>query len=405
MTTPSGRDPVEEAMVDEFNASQSDIEIERVIVPSDLSGNLATAMRSGQGPDIFIGEPAETAIASGFAIPLNDLVSEETQSIFADYITGNQARVVNGQFYNLPRTFTTARLLYNRDLFRLAGLDPEAPPTTFSEVRAAALAITEAGGNDVFGYGLDLAWGGVFEWEIEPLILAGNPDLTGVGLFNQSSQQFEMQHFAPAIELFRGMIADGSMYPGVSSLDRDLTRAAFADGTLGMYFGNFNEFGVQNVQLETDADWGAALPPVPDGASLARAVGLAGQEVYISSQAEDPEAAAVVLEFYVSQEMIQRLAEEGQVNPLRPDVQVDVPELVDMPGYSGFALSEIDEQWPLRPASFLEIRGETYQDIVTRAILSTDDYEDALASISQVYTDAYNAAVDAGDIDPTRFAP
>jgi multiple sugar transport system substrate-binding protein len=57
----------------------------------------------------------------------------------------------NGHVYGLPTANYSMGLLYNRTLFTKAGLDPDQPPQTWDEVRAAAKKISALGGNTV-GY-------------------------------------------------------------------------------------------------------------------------------------------------------------------------------------------------------------------------------------------------------------
>jgi multiple sugar transport system substrate-binding protein len=57
-----------------------------------------------------------------------------------------------GRTYGLPYKNYSMGLLYNRDLFTKAGLDPNTPPKTWAEVREAAKKIT-ALGNGHIGYG------------------------------------------------------------------------------------------------------------------------------------------------------------------------------------------------------------------------------------------------------------
>ncbi|MFE1444128.1 ABC transporter substrate-binding protein [Streptomyces sp. NPDC058739] len=57
-----------------------------------------------------------------------------------------------GKLYGLPTSNYTMGLLVNRKLFRQAGLDPDAPPRTWEEVRAAAKQIAGLGGG-VAGFG------------------------------------------------------------------------------------------------------------------------------------------------------------------------------------------------------------------------------------------------------------
>ncbi|MGW5971300.1 ABC transporter substrate-binding protein [Streptomyces sp. NPDC055186] len=58
---------------------------------------------------------------------------------------------VDGKVYGVPRTGYSMGLIYHRALFEKAGLDPDRPPTTWAEVRAAAKRIAALGDGTV-GY-------------------------------------------------------------------------------------------------------------------------------------------------------------------------------------------------------------------------------------------------------------
>ncbi|MFI6349017.1 ABC transporter substrate-binding protein [Streptomyces sp. NPDC050560] len=58
---------------------------------------------------------------------------------------------VDGKVYGVPRTGYSMGLIYNRKLFRQAGLDPDKPPTTWEGIRAAAKKIAGLGHGTV-GY-------------------------------------------------------------------------------------------------------------------------------------------------------------------------------------------------------------------------------------------------------------
>ncbi|MFC9841973.1 ABC transporter substrate-binding protein [Streptomyces sp. NPDC060223] len=58
---------------------------------------------------------------------------------------------VDGKIYGIPRTGYSMGLIYNKKLFKDAGLDPEKPPATWEELRAAAKAIAGLG-NGTVGY-------------------------------------------------------------------------------------------------------------------------------------------------------------------------------------------------------------------------------------------------------------
>ncbi|MCX4782082.1 extracellular solute-binding protein [Streptomyces sp. NBC_01264] len=75
-------------------------------------------------------------------VPYLSDIRLELQKVFKDK---------EGKTYGLPTGNYSMGLVYNRELFRKAGLDPDKPPTTWEEVRAAAKRISELG-EDTVGY-------------------------------------------------------------------------------------------------------------------------------------------------------------------------------------------------------------------------------------------------------------
>jgi sn-glycerol 3-phosphate transport system substrate-binding protein len=74
---------------------------------------------------------------------------------------------IGGKLYSMPWNISTPLLYYDKDAFREAGLDPEKPPQTLEEIRAAAEKLTrkDAGGN-VTRYGFGAA---IYGWFLEQL--------------------------------------------------------------------------------------------------------------------------------------------------------------------------------------------------------------------------------------------
>lgn len=67
---------------------------------------------------------------------------------------------INGR-YVLPTGSTCALLMYNKSMFEEVGLDPESPPTTWSDFTAAAKALTRKDGSGAItraGFALTLDW-------------------------------------------------------------------------------------------------------------------------------------------------------------------------------------------------------------------------------------------------------
>ncbi|GAA0620778.1 extracellular solute-binding protein [Kutzneria viridogrisea] len=141
-----------DADVAEFQKSHPNIRLEThegFMDPKTFSAKLA----GGQLEDVFytyFTDPAQL-IARHQAADITDYVKDvphvsELQPQLLDVYRDDK-----GRLYGLPTANYTMGLLYNRDLFTKAGLNPNQPPKTWDEVREDAKKIS-ALGNGVVGY-------------------------------------------------------------------------------------------------------------------------------------------------------------------------------------------------------------------------------------------------------------
>jgi ABC-type glycerol-3-phosphate transport system substrate-binding protein len=132
-----------------FEKSHPNIDIqphEGFMDPKTFSSKLA----GGQLEDVFyvyLTDPANL-IARRQAADITDYVkdvphADEIQPALKDIFAKD------GRVYGLPTANYSMGLLYNRKLFTRAGLDPDNPPSTWDDVRAAAKKITALGNNTV----------------------------------------------------------------------------------------------------------------------------------------------------------------------------------------------------------------------------------------------------------------
>jgi ABC-type glycerol-3-phosphate transport system substrate-binding protein len=89
---------------------------------------------------------------SGQAADISAYVNPTTVPGIKDLLPTVTTEISNGgKIYALPRIYYTTGLVYNRDLFTRAGLDPNSPPTTWAELATDAAKISALGGG-VTGY-------------------------------------------------------------------------------------------------------------------------------------------------------------------------------------------------------------------------------------------------------------
>ena len=142
-----------EKLAADFNASQSDYRI----VPTYKGNYTETvtaaifAFRSRSQPAIVQVNEIATATmmaAKGAIYPVFELMRDQSEPFspeaYLPAVTGYYSDVA-GNMLSFPFNVSTPILYYNKDLFRAAGLDAEAPPKTWAEIGAAAKRLRASG--------------------------------------------------------------------------------------------------------------------------------------------------------------------------------------------------------------------------------------------------------------------
>jgi multiple sugar transport system substrate-binding protein len=359
--------------------------------------------QTDRAPDIFHAPSSQMGgfVAAGWVQPLDGLVDDKVLEDAERYLQDTSELVWGGRPYAIPTTTFTVRLGINRTLFEEAGLDPDDPPATFSEVEEAARAITKAGGGEAYGVGLPMGWVGFQGWTLDLPILSAYGDLAQNGLFNTATGKFESEKYAASIEHFRTLLKDKTVYPGAETMDYDVFLSSFAEGKVGMVLTSGSIVGGLQ-QLDSKIDFGTGPIPVPDGTTQVRSPMNAGFPVAISSRTEEAEAAATVFEVLVGPEMQETLAKNG-IPPLSEEAW-DSPVAKKNASLQLFRPTDSDEQWPKNPGSVLSLEGKDAATTVIGLILEPEsDVEPALVDLAARYQKAWETGVENGEIEPKEF--
>ena len=199
-------------------------------------------------------------------------------------------------------------LTYNRSLFTAAGLDPDTPPTTWDEVRAAAKTIAEKTG--VAGYA-QMATENTGGWQLttSTYALGGRMEEVGAdGKVDRDRQQRQDQGRPPAAQ---GRCAGRTTAWAPRSTTRGArSNQAYAAGQVGMFTGGSDLYTwmIQNAALKPD-DYGITVLPL-DGADAGVLGGGTLAAVNVVTTEAERDAAVNWIDFYYIQKLI---TEEGAV--------------------------------------------------------------------------------------------
>jgi multiple sugar transport system substrate-binding protein len=250
--------PIFEAMAEEFEKANPDVDIQIEVVNWDnLEQKLTTDVAGGTAPDISIIGTRWLAgyVQEGIAEPLDDYMSEEFEAKFID--TFMSPSVFDGTTYGLPVAASARALYYNKAMFEQAGIAE--PPATWDQLKDAAAKIAALEG-DVYGFGIqgkeietDAYWYYAFWTHGGELLQDGKS-----GIASAAGVQ--------AANLYKSMIDEGLTQPGVTGYNRENMQDLFKQGRLGILLTGPWLRG-QLQEEAPDIEYGIA--PIPEGTTRA----------------------------------------------------------------------------------------------------------------------------------------
>ena len=139
-----------QTLIDEFNQANPDIEVKQEVQSwGDIYAKAPASVAAGTAPEILVGIPDFTPILAemGAAQPVEDFVSE-LDSKYGFYQKALDQYTYNGHTWAVPLWNMALSVWYRKSVLEEAGV---APPKTWSELKAAAKALTKDG---MYGIGL-----------------------------------------------------------------------------------------------------------------------------------------------------------------------------------------------------------------------------------------------------------
>jgi multiple sugar transport system substrate-binding protein len=143
-----GDGPFMKKLVDQFNGEHPNIKVSMNTYKwADYYQKVPAAVSTGNGPDLGVMhvDHVATNAARGIILPLEDLAKALglTAEAFSPPVWN--AGVYNDTRYAIPLDVHPLGFFYNKSVMERAGLDPDKPPTTDDEYRAALDRLKSAG--------------------------------------------------------------------------------------------------------------------------------------------------------------------------------------------------------------------------------------------------------------------
>lgn len=219
-------------LVEAYNGSHKN-QVELTVVPTDdYQAKVGAAAGSGGLPDLFSADVVFMPNWTSQGL-FQDLTSKIAGLPYADKIAQAhiKASTWENKQYGLPFIVDLSVWLYNKALYRKAGLDPEKPPTTLQEFADQARAVAKLGG-DVHGTFFGGNCGGceVFTWW--PIAWADGEQV----MSDDGTQSMLNSDENKAIyDVFRGLVEDGTVQMPDSKTETGPTWTGyFLTGNIGI---------------------------------------------------------------------------------------------------------------------------------------------------------------------------
>ena len=301
-------------MIDLWNSGHDD-KIELTTIPDNqMVTKLATSVQAGDVPDLISFDLIfmPDFMRAGF---LTDLTAE----LSAD---PNQAKVAQafrdlasyeGKLYGTGFTPDVSILLYNKDLFRKAGLDPESPPKTIAQLEEYATKIRASDPN-VYGYYFSGSCGGCNIFTQAPMMWA-----SGAKLLPASGEDTPMDGTGvrEVLQMLQNLWKNG-VVPESAEADTGANfQATFETGVIGMQ--GSGGFAIASLKANhPEIDFGIApLPGVEEGQASSF---VGGDVIAIPKGAKHPEIALEFIKWQLSDEAQLEGLAKNFILPSRSDL-------------------------------------------------------------------------------------
>jgi multiple sugar transport system substrate-binding protein len=312
--------PDTQALVDEFNASQNEIEVKLDVYSwADGHQTLVTQISGGQAPDLANGNSQWVGEWAGIneVQPLDDLLSKEFLANFVP--SGIQAFTIDGKLMAMPYFLDPRALYYRKDLFEKAGLKA---PETWDDVLAAAQKLNDPPNSNAFGLAFSRASDDMDYWWYAWLGANGADgntklwDENGKSRFNTPEGIAATQFLVDLAQKYKAVNPDYI----TASRDADLQTLFYNSKLAMLETGSWYPTLLKN----NAPDLQVGIAPIPVAkAGMKHVTAFWPDAVMMFKQTKHPKEAAKFLEWIYSKDNRLLFAKQRGVIPERIDVGTD----------------------------------------------------------------------------------
>ncbi len=275
-------------MVENFNKENKDIEVKPVFIPGDqLMTKIQAGISSKSTPALAAADISGMAKlrASGALLELDGYAKENNINIDSFYPSLLEYGKQDGKIYSLPVSTNNLALFYNKDLFKKAGLDPAAPPKTWTELQKYSEIISsKIPGTYGFEFFTQVGDNGEgLTWQLQPYLWQAGADFIKDG-----KAAFNNENGEKALNFLVGLI--NKKVAPVGSWDD------FSKGKCAMVVDGSWMVGIWKDSV--NFDFGTSMIPVPEENKYATNMG--GEQIFAFKKNDNENKAAAKFIAYLT---------------------------------------------------------------------------------------------------------
>jgi multiple sugar transport system substrate-binding protein len=353
----------------------------------DLSTKLTTAFTGNVGPDVFMHGVAASA---GFISKdqILDLTPYFEKMADKDdfYPAMIQAGTVDGKLAIMPAEVTNYMLMYRKDLFKEAGLDPENPPATWDDLVAAAQKLTKSDAKGITVAGLQMPYNDNADCEMAyaPILRTYGGDLMSA---DGKTVAFNSDAGKQALQLYVDMVQKNKV-SSIIDLPGDPNASLLGRGAAAMVIsGQFDLSDIKANSPDIYSQIGVALPPAgPSGKSVTMS-SFSG--FMIGKDSKNPDDAWTLISYLESPAALEIVDSTSLFLAPRQSM-ANADYITKDPLFAKFQTALANGQGNPNVPAWIPIRNALGEQIIA-ALNGTISVEDALKTAEKNANDAINA--------------
>lgn len=303
----------------QFSEANDGVPVEhRGWTTEELNETLPRVVDSNQGPDVSQVNNGESVmgpmVRAGQLVDISQYVEEYGWAdrlpeglLQRNMYSADGTEFGTGQLWGMSTEAEIVGFYYNRSIFDEAGVEI---PTTISQLEETFQALLDAGQTPLVFGNTDM-WSAIHLFGEIHGTMSTKEYLDGI-IYRTGEQSFEDQSIIDAAAKLQDWVSNGFLLDGFEGISSDDAAALFQSGSGAMLVQGSWQAGAVGTDLGQEEAGFFLIPPLEEGGTVLN-VGGVGIPFSITTNAEDPDLAASLINTLVSEDAFNAFIEAGML--------------------------------------------------------------------------------------------